>query len=77
MCLAMRGTWTEDCWNENYHNAPGDGSAWTTGDCGRRVLRGGSWYVYPRILRSASRFRDIAGIRDYIIGFRLARTLSY
>jgi formylglycine-generating enzyme required for sulfatase activity len=32
--------WVEDCWNENYKGAPDDGSAWTSGDCGRRVLRG-------------------------------------
>jgi formylglycine-generating enzyme required for sulfatase activity len=32
--------WTEDCWNDNYNGAPADGSAWTAGDCSRRVLRG-------------------------------------
>lgn len=37
--------WVEDCWNESYEAAgrPDDGSAWTSGDCNRRVLRGGSW----------------------------------
>lgn len=35
--------WTEDCWNANYNGAPNDGSAWTSGECGRRVVRGGSW----------------------------------
>ena len=35
--------WVEDCWSENYSGAPTDGSAWTTGDCRYRVLRGGSW----------------------------------
>ena len=35
--------WVEDCWNDSYEGAPDDGSAWTSGDCGRRVLRGGSW----------------------------------
>ena len=34
--------WTEDCWNVNYKGAPTQGEAWTAGDCGRRVLRGGS-----------------------------------
>ena len=29
--------WVEDCWNEDYKGAPSDGSAWTTGDCERRV----------------------------------------
>ena len=34
--------WTEDCWNESYAGAPADGSAWLTGECSRRVERGGS-----------------------------------
>ena len=46
--------WVEDCWNENYHNAPSDGSANTTGDC-VRVLRGGSWDNDPENLRAAYR----------------------
>ena len=69
--------WTEDCWHGNYERAPGDGSAWTRGgDCGRRVLRGGSWNVIPRFLRSASRFWVAAGIRLEIAGFRVSRTLD-
>ena len=35
--------WVGDCWNDDYHGAPSDGSAWTAGNCGRRVLRGGAW----------------------------------
>ena len=36
--------WVADCWHENYARAPRDGTAWTSGgNCGRRVLRGGSW----------------------------------
>ena len=38
--------WLEDCWHENYARAPSDGTAWTSGgECGRRVLRGGSWQL--------------------------------
>jgi formylglycine-generating enzyme required for sulfatase activity len=36
--------WVEDCWKGDYASAPVDGSAFTGGDCGRRVARGGSWY---------------------------------
>ena len=67
--------WTEDCWNGNYNGAPIDGSAWSSGDCKLRVLRGGSWYNIPRNLRSVSRLRYSTVVRLNYIGFRVARTL--
>jgi formylglycine-generating enzyme required for sulfatase activity/uncharacterized caspase-like protein len=68
--------WTEDCFHDNYSGAPVDGSAWTT-SCKdtSRVLRGGSWLIYPAVLRSAYRDRYTPGLRDFVIGFRLARTV--
>ena len=45
--------WTEDCWNASYKGAPADGSPWTSGDCSRRVVRGGSW-ANSGYLRSAT-----------------------
>jgi formylglycine-generating enzyme required for sulfatase activity len=66
--------WTEDCWNENYTNAPTDGSVWTTGNCSRRVVRGGSWYLNPQYLHSAGRGRNPAALRLNGGGFRVART---
>jgi formylglycine-generating enzyme required for sulfatase activity len=68
--------WVEDCWNDSYEGAPNDGSAWTSGDCSRRVLRGGSWNYEPELLRSALRSVDLTGGRDNYVGFRVARTLS-
>ena len=69
--------WTEDCWHENYAGAPSDGSAWTRGgECGRRVLRGGSWDGDPRGLRSASRGWGTPGIRIASAGFRVSRALD-
>ena len=69
--------WVADCWHENYAQAPGDGTAWTRGvDCGHRVLRGGSWFIAPVNLRSANRGRNIAGVRNGNIGFRVVRTLD-
>jgi formylglycine-generating enzyme required for sulfatase activity len=67
--------WVEDCWNENYNGAPSDGSARTTGDCSRRLLRGGSWGIVPQCLRAALRFWFYPDDRYFNIGFRLARTL--
>ena len=68
--------WTEDCWNESYDGAPRDGSAWTSGECGLRVLRGGSWGILPGFLRSAFRGRDTTGVRGSGAGLRVARTLT-
>ena len=68
--------WVEDCWNDSYRGAPADGSARESGNCSRRVLRGGSWSYGPRDLRSALRIRFVAGLRYYDAGFRVARTLT-
>lgn len=68
--------WAEDCSNDSYEGAPSDGSAWRSGNCDRRVLRGGSWDFYPRDLRSAVRVRSTTGVRDSYLGFRVARTLT-
>ena len=65
--------WVQDCWNESYAGAPTDGSTWTLGDCSRRVLRGGSWFNYPRDLRSAGRFGFTRSNLDNSIGFRLVQ----
>lgn len=69
--------WVQDCWNDSYNSAPTDGSAWLTGDCDRRVTRGGSWGSYPSTLstslRSAARFPLLPP--DGGAGFRLAQDL--
>ena len=69
--------WVEDCQNNSYAEAPSDGSAWGRGNCGRRMVRGGSWSTqYPRNLRSALRFGAVFGNRYNNLGFRVARTLD-
>ena len=70
--------WVEDCWNGSYDGAPTDGSAWVSEDCDcdQRVLRGGSWFDGPGYLRSAYRNWNTTGFRYFIIGFRVARTLT-
>ena len=53
--------WTEDCWE---------------GNCGRRVLRGGSWTSYVGFLRPGARIWDRAALRISSFGFRVAKTLD-
>jgi formylglycine-generating enzyme required for sulfatase activity len=65
--------WVEDCYVNNFVDAPGDGRAVTRGDCARRVLRGGSWRDEAGALRVASRSRVGQTVRDAGIGFRVAR----
>ena len=51
--------WCQDTWQENYYNAPDDGSAWVQNDnYSHRVLRGGSWNNLPVYCRSAFRYYD-------------------
>ncbi|MFZ0257352.1 MAG: SUMF1/EgtB/PvdO family nonheme iron enzyme [Gammaproteobacteria bacterium] len=67
--------WVQDCWHENYAGAPSDGSAWETGDCRYRLLRGGSWNDRPRGVRSAARSWGGPVYRSNYLGFRLAQDL--
>jgi formylglycine-generating enzyme required for sulfatase activity len=67
--------WVEDCYNASYAGAPTDGSAWTSGDCSRRVVRGGSWVDGWRDLSSASRDAYSTTVQSDSLGFRIGRTL--
>lgn len=69
--------WVEDCWNDSYYGSPPtDGTAWLSGECDLRVVRGGAWngtsatYLSPK----ARRYWD-EGRRANFIGFRLAQDL--
>ena len=53
--------WMSDCWE---------------GDCGRRVVRGSSWYNPSAHLRPSARGRTSAGTRVADQGFRVLRTLD-
>ena len=73
--------WVEDCWHANYQGAPTDGSARKSGDCSKRVVRGGSFFTVPESLRAAKRSFWLPGLvwggldfQDH--GFRVARTLG-
>ena len=66
--------WVEDCYGP-YKDPNQDASvAVEQPKCNQRVLRGGSWRVNPRNLRSANRNRNAPGYRLNTVGFRVART---
>jgi formylglycine-generating enzyme required for sulfatase activity len=67
--------WVQDCYGEQYGESIRNGGAFETANCGRRVLRGGSWNTSPGSARSAYRIRFEPGNRKYDYGFRVARTL--
>jgi len=67
--------WIEDCLNDNYAGAPTDGAVWESGNCGQRLVRGGSWESNPSAVRSASRAYFIPFVRLNSVGLRVARGL--
>ena len=68
---------TDDCWHNNFDGAPADGSAWLSGRCDERVIRGGAFATPPSPVRSAARGHwDPAVTRTSDSGFRVARTFS-
>ncbi len=71
--------WVTDCWHDNYGQAPTDGSAWLEtagGQCGQRVIRGGSWFSRPGFLRASTRLWFDADARSSYVGFRLVQDLE-
>ena len=63
-CSDWYGAYTSG--NQTNPTGPASGS--------NRVLRGGSWYIYPRDCRVADRDDYAPGYRNGFLGFRLART---
>ncbi|MBC8875829.1 MAG: SUMF1/EgtB/PvdO family nonheme iron enzyme [Planctomycetes bacterium] len=64
--------WCQD-WFGEYSSSPAtDPKGPKTGN--GRVLRGGSWFLKPRVCRSAIRYNPQPENRSYDIGFRAART---
>ena len=71
--------WVDDCWHEDYKNAPSDGRPWgkeNGGRCAFRVVRGGSWNDKPMDLRVSTRFwsRADSGVRTF--GFRVVQDVQ-
>jgi formylglycine-generating enzyme required for sulfatase activity len=68
--------WVEDCYREGYKGSPTNGAADVSGDCNRRVVRGGAWFESPEELRSANRNWSTPDFAGNGTGFRVARTLG-
>jgi formylglycine-generating enzyme required for sulfatase activity len=62
--------WCEDDWQENYINAPINGSALIS-QTDIKLLRGGSWNLIPDVCRSAYRNLNILDDSSNAIGFRV------
>ena len=72
--------WVQDCWHDNYEGAPTDGSAWESGNCDKRVLRGGSWNNFLNMIYSTYRIgcepkNGFIKVGYVDVGFRIARDL--
>ena len=65
---------TRDCWNDNFENAPSDGSANLGGNCEERVFRGGGYRTAARNLRVAIRHESSHANRFNDDGFHVVRT---
>jgi formylglycine-generating enzyme required for sulfatase activity len=72
--------WTEDCLNFTYAGAPADGSAWLSGDCNQRIVRGGSWRQFAwgpfgssSYVPVHKRYWRTTTERNTTLGFRLAQ----
>jgi formylglycine-generating enzyme required for sulfatase activity len=68
--------WVADCRNSDYNGAPTDGTAWATGQCSFRMLRGGCFGCKPesRHLHATNRnfVKDRSSYQPFV-GFRVAR----
>jgi formylglycine-generating enzyme required for sulfatase activity len=66
----------EDCWSDNYIDAPADSRPRKSGNCERRAVRGGSWDYRASAAASGSRAWSGVGQRYNDVGFRVARRLE-
>jgi formylglycine-generating enzyme required for sulfatase activity len=63
----------EDCPNASYKDAPIDGSAAASGDCEKRLIRGGAWANRAGHLRAANRGWIGLELRDVLTGLRVVK----
>ena len=68
--------WVEDCWSDDYENAPTDGLAMVTPGCAEHEMRGGSWFSAPRYVTASYRNRFAHDYRSSSVGIRLVRAVG-
>ena len=59
----------------DYRASPTDGSAVKAENCHNRVIRGGSFYYFNKVARSAYRAKNPPAVKSYWLGFRVVREL--
>lgn len=64
--------WCQSWWGQ-YPSGPVTDPTEYSSSSTKRVIRGGSWFYWPRTLRSAYRYADHSDFRLNRLGFRLAR----
>ena len=67
--------WVQDCWNNSYHGAPNDGSAWMSGICDVAIHRGSSFFNSGDIGGLAYRAFNGRGKTGFDRGFRLVQDI--
>jgi formylglycine-generating enzyme required for sulfatase activity len=68
--------WVEDCYSHILDTAPTNGSPLEVAGCGQHVLRGAAWYSDPGRITGRYRAYQKPDRRDYVVGFRVARSLN-
>ena len=64
----------QDCHNHDVEDAPADGSAWVSGECDRRVVRGAGANAGIERVFARNRVSESPDARHLHVGFRVART---
>ncbi len=65
--------WVADCYHSGYQGAPVDGGPVASGDCDRRVARGGAFNKPSASMRAYVRASFVPETRLNMLGFRVAR----
>ena len=75
--MATAAEWVQDCYSTNYLGADDSGGARESANCDYRVFRGGSWLSRHSSLSPTLRSYAPRDYRDFHVGFRLVREISW